>query len=66
MELHEFLPPDLPGRVDNGEARAIIRGRSTIAEVLEPGRHAMDEEDHLEEYARHSVGWSPCPSAVAV
>jgi hypothetical protein len=50
--LHE------PGRqVDDGWARAIRHGPSTVAEVLERASSRMDEEDRAEEYARDPLAY---------
>jgi hypothetical protein len=57
MEVYPLRVPDLEERAGRGEARAIARGRSTIAEVLERGRLAMLEEDQAEEYARDPVAF---------
>jgi hypothetical protein len=58
MDLHPFRPPDLPLRaVDDGWARVIRHGPSTLDEILGRARQRMDAEDRLEQYRADPVAY---------
>ena len=50
--MFPLIPPGLASlteRIDRGEARAIMRGRSTVEQVLARGLAAMEAEDLAED-----------------
>lgn len=56
MELHQLpgpLPPD--ELVTQGQVAALTRGPSTVEQVLQRARLAMEEEDRLEALSRDPV-----------
>lgn len=57
MDLYPLIPPGLTERADRGEARAIIRGRRSIPEVLERARLEMEAEDELEDYRKDPLAY---------
>jgi hypothetical protein len=56
--MYELIPPDLPQLMRQGEARRISHGPSTIGEVLDRARLAMDEEDRREEMERDPIAYA--------
>jgi hypothetical protein len=56
--MYELIPPDLPKLMHRGEVHRITHGPSTIGEVLDRARAAMDEQDRREEMARDPIAYA--------
>jgi hypothetical protein len=60
MNLYPLDPLGLtrPDPVDAGHVRAIVRGPSTVGEVLERARLAMDAQDEAERAAADPIAYA--------